>query len=74
MTLEVYRLLKVAYISTGEILVKVNFKPFKITYLHGGYELISERWGYEKEGNLEKFNSILKRTKFYTAEEHVPWE
>lgn len=54
MTLEVNRLRKVAYISTGEILVKVNFSPFKITYLHDGYELISEGRGYEKDGNIEK--------------------
>ncbi|MFM8242746.1 MAG: TIM-barrel domain-containing protein, partial [Crocinitomicaceae bacterium] len=54
LTLEVNRFRKVAYISTGEILVKVNFSPFKITYLHDGYQLISERWGYEKDGNLEK--------------------
>lgn len=60
MTLWLNNARNIAYISTGEILVKVNFSPFKISYLRGGYELISERWGYEKEGNLEKIQFNLE--------------
>ena len=61
MTLEVNRLRKVAYISTGEIAVRVNFSPFKITYLNKGYELFSERWGYENDGNLEKIQFNIEK-------------
>jgi len=61
LTLMVNKLRKVAYISSGEIMVKVDFSPFKLTYLRDGVELISERWGYEKEGNIEKIQFNLDK-------------
>ena len=61
MTLEVNRLRKLAYISTGELLLKVNFSPFKLTYIRDGQELISERWGYEQDGNVEKIQFNIEK-------------